>query len=347
MPDRKPLSDSTNSLLTRRHLLGAAGALALGAPFAASLANVPALAQGAAPLKVKLGWSGTGICLISVPAAVEKGIFVKHGLDVEIVKFGSAFDQSLEAVASGKIDATVNFILRFLKPLEQGINIKFTGALHGGCIRVLTPTEAGITDYKALKGKTIGVVDMASAAKNFTSVQLYKAGLDPNTDVEWKVYPVDLLGEAVRKGEIFAAADADPGIFLVLKNSNGSLTELGGLAHGIYKDLSCCGIAVRNDFATENRPAAAALTRALLESADWVQNNPDEAAQIFTAYSPIAKPVLGEIIRSHTHQHHFGAGPDLKKEVAIYTDDLKTVGILKQRTDAAKFSDRIVTDVLS
>ncbi|MDR6951155.1 NitT/TauT family transport system substrate-binding protein [Ancylobacter sp. 3268] len=341
------MSDASSSSLSRRHLLGAAGALALGAPFATGLLDVPALAQGAAPLKVKLGWSGTGICLISVPAAVEKGFFVKHGLDVEIVKFGSAFDQSLEAVASGKIDATVNFILRFLKPLEQGINIKFTGALHGGCIRVLTPTDAAITDYTQLKGKTIGVVDLASAAKNFTSVQLYKAGLDPYKDVEWRVYPVDLLGEAVRKGEIFAAADADPGIYLVLKNSNGNLTELGGLAHGIYKDLSCCGVAVRNEFITENKPAAAALTRALLESANWVHNNPDEAAQIFTAYSPIAKPILAEIIRSHTHQHHFGGGPDLQKEVAIYADDLKTVGILKPRTDPAKLSDRIVVDVLS
>ncbi|GJD49465.1 hypothetical protein OPKNFCMD_2195 [Methylobacterium crusticola] len=329
---------------SRRSVLAGASALALGTPLASAL--LPAPAQSA-PLKVRLGWSGTGICLISVPAAAEKGFFTKHGLDVEIVKFGSNFDGSLEAVASGKIDATVNFILRFLKPLEQGINVRFTGALHGGCIRVISATGSQEVDYKSLKGRSIGVVDMASAGKNFLSVQLYKAGINPANEVDWRVYPVDLLGEAIKKGEIQAAVDADPGIYLVLKNNEGKLHEIGGLSSGVYKDLSCCGIAVRKDFAENNKPASAALTRALLDAADWVKTNPDEAAKIFTAYSPIAEPILGEIIRSHTHEHHFGSGKRLREEVELYTSDLRSVGIIRPRTDPKALAERIVVDVLA
>lgn len=336
----------TKSILSRRNVLAGASALALGAPIAAGIASGPSLAQSGGLQKLKLGWSGTGICLISVPVAAEKGFFTKHGLDVEIVKFGSNFDGSLEAVASGKIDATVNFILRFLKPLEQGINIRFTGALHGGCIRVISGVGSQEVDYKSLKGKTIGVVDMASAGKNFLSVQLHKAGINPANEVDWKVYPVDLLGEAIKKGEINVAVDADPGIFLVLKNNEGKLHEIGGLSTGIYKDLSCCGIAVRKDFAENNKPASAALTRALLDAAAWVQTNPDEAAQIFTAYSPIAKPILAEIIRSHTHEHHFGSGKRLRDEIALYTEDLRSVGIIRPRTDPKALAERITVDVL-
>ncbi|HEV2511589.1 ABC transporter substrate-binding protein [Bosea sp. (in: a-proteobacteria)] len=339
------MSDN-NPLLSRRTLIAGGSALALGAPIAAGFGSAPSLAQGG-PHKLKLGWSGTGICLISVPAAAEKGFFTKHGLDVEIVKFGSNFDGSLEAVASGKIDATVNFILRFLKPLEQGINIRFTGALHGGCIRVISGVGSQEVDYKSLKGKSIGVVDMASAGKNFLAVQLFKAGINPANEVDWRVYPVDLLGEAIKKGEIQAAVDADPGIFLVLKNNEGKLHEIGGLlTTDPYKDLSCCGIAVRKDFAENNKPASAALTRALLEAADWVKNNPDEAAQIFSAYSPIAKPILGEIIRSHTHEHHFGSGKRLREEVALYADDLRSVGVIRPRTDPKALAERITVDVL-
>ncbi|MFE1598940.1 ABC transporter substrate-binding protein [Methylobacterium sp. ID0610] len=341
------MSDANDAapLLSRRAVLGGASALALGAPLGLAL---PSLAQPAAGAqKLRLGWSGTGICLISVPVAQEKGFFTKHGLDVEIVKFGSNFDGSLEAVASGKIDATVNFILRFLKPLEQGVNIRFTGALHGGCIRVISATGSAEADYASLKGKSIGVVDMASAGKNFLSVQLYKAGINPANEVDWKVYPVDLLGEAIRKGEIQAAVDADPGIYLVLKNNEGRLREIGGLMSGVYKDLSCCGIAVRKDFAEGNRSASAALTRALLDAAEWVQHNPDESAQIFTAYSPIARPILAEIIRSHTHEHHFGTGARLKQEVSLYTEDLRSVGIIRPRTDPKALAERVVVDVLS
>jgi NitT/TauT family transport system substrate-binding protein len=327
---------------SRRDFMGAAAA------FASGLTPLAASAQNVAPgLKLKLGWSGSGVCLISVPVAERRGLFVKHGLDVEMVKFGANFDSSLESVASGKVDATVNFILRFLKPLEQGINIKFTGAVHGGCIRVLAPTEARIGDYRALKGKAIGISSMASAARSFTAIQLKKAGVDPDRDVEWRVFPADILGEAVRRGEVFAAADADPAIYLQLQNSNGALTEIGGLSDGIYRDLACCGIAVRSEFIAENKPAAAALTRALLEAATWVHHNPDEAADLFTAYSPLPRATLAEIIRSHTHGHNFGDGTLLKKEVRVYADDLKAAGILKPRTDPAVLSDRVVADVLS
>ncbi|MEZ2410367.1 ABC transporter substrate-binding protein [Bosea sp. RCC_152_1] len=336
-----------NGVLSRRSVIAGAAGFAIGAPLAAGLGSQASLAQSG-PTKLKLGWSGTGICLISVPVAAEKGFFTKHGLDVEIVKFGSNFDGSLEAVASGKIDATVNFILRFLKPLEQGINIRFTGALHGGCIRVISAVDSQETDYKSLKGKSIGVVDMASAGKNFLAVQLFKAGINPENEVNWRVYPVDLLGEAIRKGEIQAAVDADPGIFLVLKNNEDKLHEIGGLlTTDPYKDLSCCGIAVRKDFAENNKPASAALTRALLDSADWVTKNPDEAAQIFTAYSPIAKSTLGEIIRSHTHQHHFGSGQRLRDEIALYAGDLRSVGIIRPRTDPKALAERVVVDVLT
>lgn len=335
--------------LSRRTLLGAASAFAVGTPLA-GLSPLRGLAQPAAPLKVKLGWSGTGICLVSVPAAVEKGIFVKHGLDVDVVKFGSNFDLALESLASAKVDATVNFVLRFLKPLEQGVKIRFTGALHGGCIRALAPTGTPLAqgDFTALRGKAVGVTNIAAPGKNLLSIQLHKAGVNPARDVEWRVYPVDLLGEAIAKGEIAAAVDADPGIYMVLRNSNGALTEFTGQQSGDYQNLTCCAIAVRDGFIDENREATGRLTRALLEAAQWVHDNPDEAAEIFAAYSPIEKAILGEIIRSHQHEHHEGnPGVDLRKEISVFTEDLKVVGVIKPRTDAKAFANRIVVDVLS
>lgn len=334
--------------LSRRAFIGTASAVAIGAPLA-GLAPLRSLAQGSDPLKVKLGWSGTGICLVSVPAAEAKGFFVKHGVDVDIVKYGGNFDLALESLASGKIDASVNFVLRYLKPLEQGVKIRFTGALHGGCIRALAPTGTPIAggDFTALRGKTIGVTSMAAPGKNLLSIQLHKVGVNPAKDVEWRVYPVDLLGEAISKGEIAAAVDADPGIYLVLRNSNGALTEFSGQQTGVYKDLTCCAIAVRDGFIDQNREATARLTRALTEAAQWVHENPDEAAEIFSAYTPIEKPILAEIIRSHQHEHHYGApGVDLKKEIAVFTEDLKAVGVIKPRTDAVAFANRVVVDVL-
>ncbi|MFC0220578.1 NitT/TauT family transport system substrate-binding protein [Pseudochelatococcus lubricantis] len=337
-------SSSKSPLLSRRAVLGAT-ALAAGAPFVGGLLPVPSFAQSSEP--IRLGWTGTGICLISIPVARDKGFFTKHGANVEFVNFGSNFASGIEAVSSGKLDVFVNFILQYIKPLEQGVNVQFTGSVHGGCIRLLARSGSEETDYASLKGRAIGVRSIDSPGKQFLSVQLYKAGIDPQTEVEWKVYPVDLLGEAIKKGEIQAAIDADPGIYLVLKNSNGTLKEIGGLHTGQYANLACCAIGISKEFVEARRGDAAAVTRALLEAAQWTHENPDEAADLFTNYSPVDRNTLAEIIRSHNHSVNLPVGDTFRAQLETYATELKTVGIVRRRTDPQAFVRRITADVLS
>lgn len=332
--------------VSRRTLLGGAGALAAAGPLAA-LSSKLSLAQSPSSDPIRVGWTGTGICLISIPVANEKGFWKKHGANVEIINYGSNFAAGVESVASGKIDVFVNFILQYMKPLEQGVPVRFTGAVHGGCIRVLARTGSEEVDYKSLKGKAIGVRSIDAPAKQFLSVELYKAGINPQSEVEWKVYPVDLMGEAIRKGEIHAAADADPAIYVVLKNEKGGLTEIGGLFTGQYKDLPCCAIGIRDEFVENRKADTIAVTRGLLEAAQWTHENPDEAAELFTAYSPIDRETLAEIIRSHTHDLNFGAGERLVSDLTTYGEDLKTVGIIRRRTDSRALAEKVSADVLS
>src|SRR6218665_1114618 len=101
-------------LLSRRNILGAAGALAAAGPVSA-LSSKLSFAQTASTAPIKVGWTGTGICLISIPVAYEKGFWKKHGANVELINYGSNFAAGVESVASGKLDVFVNFILQYLK----------------------------------------------------------------------------------------------------------------------------------------------------------------------------------------------------------------------------------------
>ncbi|WP_163078793.1 ABC transporter substrate-binding protein, partial [Acinetobacter baumannii] len=73
----------------------------------------------------------------------------RHGLDVEFVNFGGSTEALLEAIATGKADAGIGMALRWLKPLEQGFDVKGTAGLHGGCLRLLGSRAAGITEVAA------------------------------------------------------------------------------------------------------------------------------------------------------------------------------------------------------
>ena len=119
----------------------------------------------------------------SAPSACRlrqtKGYFDKRNLAVELINFGGSTDQLLEAIATGKADAGVGMALRWLKPLEQGFDVRITTAIHGGCMRLLASKGSGITALADLKGKTVGTTDMGAPDKNFFSIRLAKLGIDP------------------------------------------------------------------------------------------------------------------------------------------------------------------------
>ncbi|MGD0105882.1 MAG: ABC transporter substrate-binding protein [Rhodopila sp.] len=295
---------------------------------------------------IRFAWSGTGVCTSSVPVALHRGYFDKHGLDVEVVNFSGAQDQILESIATGKTDAGVSFALQWLKPLEQGLQVSFTTGVHGGCIHLLVRAKSGITELSQLRGKTIGATSMVSAAKNFYAIQVTKLGIDPNADVQWRVYPGEVMGLAIQKGEIDAIVDANPNVNLTEKRSNGELITINTNLDGPYRTLSCCVLGIRNNLIENERETAAAITQAILEAAEHVANDPSDAGTVFAQYSTVPAADLADMLRQHTHHHH-PSTPVLKDELAVYISDMKLIGVLKPSTDPTRFANRIYRNVLA
>ena len=294
---------------------------------------------------LKLTWNASAICTVGVPVADAKGLFKKRNLNVELVNFGGSTDQLLEALATGKADAGVGMALRWLKPLEQGFDVKITTAIHGGCMRLFAVKGSGLTQLADLHGKAVGVSDLAAPDKNFFSIRLSKMGIDPNKDVEWRQFPADMLGVALQKGEVQVVSLGDP-LGWILRERDGLLAVANNL-EGEYAHRTCCILGARSSLIRQDRPAAAAVTEAILEAQDWVAANPDETAAIFAPYSPKAKPEqLAAMLRSHTHNHH-PVGSALKQELALYIEDLKGVQVIKPGTNSDKLADKVFSDVLS
>jgi NitT/TauT family transport system substrate-binding protein len=294
---------------------------------------------------LKLTWNANAICVVDVPVAVKKGFFEKRNLDVELINFGGSTDQLLEAIATGKADAGIGMALRWLKPLEQGFDVRITTATHGGCMRLLASKSSGITSLEDLRGKAIGTADLGAPDKNFFSIRLAKLGLDPLTDVEWKVFPPDLLPVALQRGEVQAFTLGDP--LGWLSRERDDLTEVATNLDGEYAHRACCVLGVRGSLIRDDKPTAAAITEAILEAQEFVFANPDESAVIFAPYAPSAKPdQLAAMLRSHTHGHH-PTGADLRQEIALYTEELKAISVIKAGTNTDRFSAKVYADVLS
>jgi len=297
------------------------------------------------PRALTLAWNATSICTAAAPVAKERGVFAKHNLDVDFINFGGSTEQLLEAIATGKADAGIGMALRWLKPLEQGFDVRITAGVHGGCIRLLGSKAANITSLESLRGKTIAISDQASPAKNFCSIAFAKKGIDPVRDVDWRQYPSDLLALAVEKGEAQALTDNDPRTYLWLKG--GKLNEVVTNISGEFSDRVCCVLAIRGSLIRGEPATAGALTRSVLEAGDIVARYPSDAAAVYSAYGGKGSlDDLGAMLASHTHHNH-PIGTELKRQIVLYADELKEVNVFKRSTDPTKFAERVCVDVLS
>ena len=217
----------------RNLLLRAAGLAALAAP-TAGMAPRPFVPVGSDPLaappicriaaggpaanaapgprrRLKLTWNANAICTVGVPVAATQGIFERHNLDVELINFGGSTDQLLEAIATGKADAGVGMALRWLKPLEQGFDVKITAGIHGGCMRLFALQGSRHHDGRRPQGQDARRDRHRGPGQELLLHPAAKLGLDPARTSPGGNIPADLLS-AAQKGDIqgFALATRSP-----------------------------------------------------------------------------------------------------------------------------------------
>src|SRR3954470_17664536 len=283
--------------------------------------------------KVRVGYIGL-TCEAPIFMAVEKGFFKEEGLDVELVRCQWASYK--DALALGRFDVTHHLVMYFLKPIEQGLDVKFTGGIHRGCLRVQAGTKGKIQSIKDLKGKIVGVPGLGTPPFMFATRVMAANGIDPSKDVQWRVYPAGELGLALDRGLVDAVADSEPIGSLLL--AQGKVRNIADQAKDEpYKNEYCCAVLVNGTFLAKNPKASAAATRALLKAAKWVNTNPAAAAKLSVEKKYIASTYeLNARAISNLDYIPGVAGAELA--VLQSARDMKTAGMLSPRTDIDELS---------
>ena len=226
--------------------------------------------------KVKLAYIGL-TCEAAMFVAEEKGFFEEEGIDVELIK--TDWDGLRDGLGLGRFDVNYTLIMYLLKPIEQGLDVKITGGIHTGCLRVHAAADSGIETVEDLRGKRIGIPTMGSPPFLFASRALAAKGLDPEKDVEWVVVAPDVSMLALENGQVDAIADSEPiGSILAAQGKVRIVADQG--ADPQFRDEYCCAVVVNGDFAKRDPETAAKVTRALLKGARWVDENPVSAAEL-------------------------------------------------------------------
>lgn len=285
--------------------------------------------------KIRVGYIGI-TCEAPIFTAVEKGFFRDEGLEVELVK--CEWSKYKDVLALGGFDITHHLVMYFLKPIEQGLDVKFTGGIHRGCLRVQAGVKTNIRTIQDLKGKRIGVPGMGTPPFIFANRVLGAHGLDASKDVTWLVFPAGELGLALEKGQVDAVADSEPiGSMLVAQGKVRNIADQA--VDAPYSEEYCCAVLVNGKFLAANPKASAAATRALLKAAKWVEANPAAAARL-----SVEKKYLASTVDQNTfaisHLRYIPSVSGAQVAVRLASAEMKRAGMLSPSTDVEALAQR-------
>ena len=324
--------------LTRTALVLAINSIAVLAP--GCRRSGPSEVSGT-PQKVKVAYLGL-TCEAAIFVAQEKWFFKEEGLDIELVK--TDWDGLRDGLGLGRFDANYTLIMYLLKPIEQGLDVKITGGVHSGCLRVQAGSKSPIKSVEDLRGKRIGVpTNLGSPPFLFASRVLAAHGMNPSKDVEWVVLPPEVLGLAIDNGQVDAVANSEPiGSILTAQGKVRAIADQA--VDPPYNNEYCCAVVVSGALAKRSPEQAAQVTRAALKGASWVDLNPTAAAKLSVEKRYIA--ASPEVNAHAISKLKYAPGISrCRSSLEVAAADMNTAGLLKPSTDPAELAKRAWLDL--
>ncbi len=105
-------------------------------------------------VKVRLANLAVGLDSIPHMLAVEKGIFAKHGIDLQVINFPKGGAEATAGVASGQVDLG-SYGTPILNGISKGLPIKIVASPPIKDIPFVLVGKKGISSVQELKGKTV------------------------------------------------------------------------------------------------------------------------------------------------------------------------------------------------
>lgn len=203
-------------------------------------------------------------------------------------------------MTSGEIDAAFLPVNTAAKLYTKGLAYKLAAVSGLGSLYLLSSDEA-VSDWAALKGRTIYLTGKGATPDYLLRYLLIENGLDPDKDVQlnFTAAPPQII-------QLLAAGKADtafiPQPFAMMAGAKTSaeivLDPQKALMdiRGTEKAYPFTAFVISRRLIDEKPQAASALSAALGDSIAWVEANPDEAAAVIDSLgimgAAIAKPAI-------------------------------------------------------
>jgi NitT/TauT family transport system substrate-binding protein len=221
----------------------------------------------------------------SVPEAL--GFWKDAGLDVTVTPFNGSTGAT-QLVISGSADFTMASPEGLLVAKQEGADIKaIYNHAREAIYTIAVVKDSPVQKIADLKGKTIGVVGLASGATAVAKAMLRGVGLDPEKDVKWIQIGLGPQSAAALKANQVDAIAMWDWAYAILENSGFQFRHFE--TEGTSKLLSIMLIA-NGPFIKANPEATTRFAEGVAKGVIFTLTNPEAAVRIHWARYPASKP---------------------------------------------------------
>ncbi|WP_456695454.1 ABC transporter substrate-binding protein [Aeromicrobium sp. P5_D10] len=236
---------------------------------------------------------------VQVPLGVDKGLFKKHGLDVE-VKIISEATTIPPAVLADQIDFAAWSYASFASLASKDLPLITVGPgdtagtdLASDYTQLVTTKKSGIAATKDLAGKKIATNSLASLSEVQTRVALKNAGIDPDS-VEIVPIPYANQGAALASGQVDAAQMAEP--FLTKAKKDFDIVSLDALDVAIMPNLPVSTWFTSKKKVEQDPDVVRKFQLGLRDSSEYAQSHPDEVRAFLPEFSGVDESIVADMI---------------------------------------------------
>ncbi|HBK08876.1 MAG TPA: myristoyl transferase [Acetobacteraceae bacterium] len=238
---------------------------------------------------VRVGWCANVVSAGASPFAIAQkmGWFEEKGVKVVLTPLPGSTD-CVKQVATGELPFSMPSLEPVLIIHPQGVKGKvFYTAYQSFTYGIAVPADSPIQTFADLKGKTIGVISMASGGVVVARAQLANAGIDPNTQAH-----IVVAGEGAQTAALLRSKQVDA---LSQFDTQYAMVENAGqklrmLPVGEMAPFPGNGLFALEKTLAEHRAEAAAIGRGLAMGEAFAMANPEAAIRIMYEVYPQTKP---------------------------------------------------------
>ena len=260
---------------------------------------------------------------------VEKGIFLKHGVDLKL-KVLATGQEMAKALQAGEAQIIGSAFSNYPVAVERGMAARGvvglmgdrTGRYSDDPVSVWTRKGTGITKIEDLAGRRVGTA-VGGTADEYLGVLLKKKGV-PREKVSFLNVPPGNAVSTLQGGSVDAVAVWEPfGSLVQSKVPDAVLVSRGGGHLGYYINM-----AVRNDVIEKTPDVVERYVIGVAEAAQYTRKNIDEAAEIATRWvagldAAVAKQALRQMTFDPRITPHTIASWDENVKILIEQKKLK------------------------